>query len=40
MINRFRVTVNDPAALTAQEMSARSAVAKAAQDVAVTGATS
>jgi gas vesicle protein len=37
MINRFRATVNDPAALTAEEMSARSAVAKAAQNAAVAG---
>jgi gas vesicle protein len=40
LINRFRATVNDPAALTAAEMSARSAVAKAAQDAAVAGASS
>ena len=40
LINRFRLTVNDPAALTAQELSVRSAVTKAAQDVAVTGTTS
>ena len=40
LINRFRLTVNDPAALTAQEMSARAAVTKAAQDSAVSGAIS
>ena len=37
LINRFRARVNDPAALTAAEMSARSAVTKAAQDAAVAG---
>jgi gas vesicle protein len=37
LINRFRATVNDPAALTAEEMSARSAVTKAAHDAAVAG---
>lgn len=40
LINRFRATVNDPAALTAEEMSARSAVAQAAKDVAVAGSSS
>lgn len=37
LINRFRATVNDPAALTAAEMSSRANVTKAAQDAAVAG---
>ena len=40
LINRFRARVHDHAALTATEMSARSAVTKAAQDVAVAGTSS
>jgi len=40
LINRFRARVHDPAALTATEMSARSAVTKAAQDVAVAASSS
>ena len=40
LINRFRARVQDPTALTATEMSARSAVTKAAQDVAVAGTSS
>lgn len=40
LINRFRATVNDPTALTAEEMSARSEVVKAGQTAAVAGSLS